>query len=83
MNAMALQVAATLIRLQYTVCLTGVFSSIPWNRLLKLNKEFNRSKMNKNRKIEIASSQKLSEKHSQLHPERGPFTLTKLHQLLT
>jgi len=52
---MALQVAATLIRLQYTVCLTGVFSSIPWNRLLKLNKELNRSKMNKNRKIEIAS----------------------------
>lgn len=38
MKAMALQVAATLIRLQYTVYLTGVFSSIPWKRLLKLEK---------------------------------------------
>lgn len=45
MNAMALQVAATLMRLQYTVYLTGVFSSIPWNRLLRLSKE-NKQKSN-------------------------------------
>lgn len=33
---MAPQDAATLMRLQYTVYLTGVFLSIPWKRLLSL-----------------------------------------------
>lgn len=36
MKEIALQVAATLMRLQNTVYLTGVFSSMPWNRLLSL-----------------------------------------------
>lgn len=39
MKVMALQVAATLMRLQKTVYLTGVFSSMPWNRLLSLKHE--------------------------------------------
>lgn len=35
---MALHVAATLMRLQKTVYLSGVFSSIPWKRLLSLER---------------------------------------------
>lgn len=37
MKAMAWEVAATLMRPQYTVYLTGAFSSMPWNRLLRLS----------------------------------------------
>lgn len=36
MKAMALQAAATLMRLHRTVYLTGAVSSMPWNRLLSL-----------------------------------------------
>jgi hypothetical protein len=41
MKAMALQVAATLMSPQKTEYLTGVVSSMPWNKLLSLknNKE--------------------------------------------
>lgn len=42
MKEMALQVAATLTRLQNTVYLTGVFSSMPWNKLLSLKEQLKR-----------------------------------------